>query len=285
MKISVALVWLVFGIVWQSGACQGASNSSNVSLSYQTDYAWLELTRSLPIKLTLFKVEGNVAQKVVGTIDIATNATDVKGGISDQSDTEILHSLDVHFDQHVTGSGVDLDKLKIHLEMTTFKNTSKWELSSLNLEFQGQRTSNCSSGCDLSSSNDIVVAPKPGYTSNPADKVCTKGYTICAPKALAWTCYDQTLQPRVLNETQYVFGISLLGMRLQPFYGVNDTVQRFGYRWDCDPIISIGLWQGLLVSLFFILITIWGFAYLNSALTPTRFDNPKGKSISVPQTE
>lgn len=133
MKISVALVWLVFGIVWQSGACQGASNSSNVSLSYQTDYAWLELTRSLPIKLTLFKVEvidmenprlkavvwvreringkfafnaflkGNVAQKVVGTIDIATNATDVKGGISDQSDTEILHSLDVHFDQHVTG--------------------------------------------------------------------------------------------------------------------------------------------------------------------------------------
>eukprot|EP00094_Tigriopus_californicus_P012461 TCALIF_12046-PA protein Name:"Protein of unknown function" AED:0.55 eAED:0.69 QI:0/0/0/1/0/0/2/0/136 len=114
------------------------------------------------------------------------------------------------------GTGVDLDKLKIHLEITSFKNTSKWELSSMNLEFQGKRTSNCSSSCDLNSSNDIIVAPKPGYTSNPADKICTKGYTICAAKTLAWTCYDQTLQPRVLNETQYVFGISMFGMRLQP---------------------------------------------------------------------
>ena len=39
--------------------------------------------------------------------------------------------------------------------------------------------------------------PMTGYTSNPADAVCARGYAICAPKNLCWTCYDQTLNPKV----------------------------------------------------------------------------------------
>ena len=54
------------------------------------------------------------------------------------------------------------------------------------------------------------------------------------------------------------------------------------YNWDCDPVISIGWWEGLLLSLFFVYIVGWAISYLAAALGPSKFDDPNGPPISVP---
>jgi len=58
-----------------------------------------------------------------------------------------------------------------------------------------------------------------------------------------------------------------------------------GNRWYCGSWLSIGLWVGLLLTLFFAMICYWGFSMLANIQTMDRFDDAKSKGISVPQTE
>lgn len=60
---------------------------------------------------------------------------------------------------------------------------------------------------------------------------------------------------------------------------------RFGYNWDCDPVISVTLWVSLLIPLFLLFVIIWATTMLTSVHTPDKFDNPHGKQIIVPTTE
>ena len=39
---------------------------------------------------------------------------------------------------------------------------------------------------------------------------------------------------------------------------------KFGPEWECGELISIGLWVGILVTLFFATICFWGFSMLAS---------------------
>lgn len=61
--------------------------------------------------------------------------------------------------------------------------------------------------------------------------------------------------------------------------------KKFGPEWDCDIMIPIGLWVGLILSLLFAIVCAYGFSMLASIGTPDRFDDPKGKPIHVPQTD
>ena len=60
---------------------------------------------------------------------------------------------------------------------------------------------------------------------------------------------------------------------------------RFGPEWTCDMFMTIGVWVGLLVTLLFASICVWGFCMLANIQTMDRFDDPRGKSIYVPQTD
>lgn len=120
------------------------------------------------------------------------------------------------------------------------------------------------------------------------------GYKVEAPRGLAWCCLDAgTFRPPAGNTSLGPpgpqaggppprAGVAFPGLRLQVF-----EVERgmFGPDWECGEILSIGLLTGLLVTLGFAIICFWGFSMLANINTMDRFDDPKGPSIYIPNTD
>ncbi|KAM4609571.1 V-type proton ATPase subunit S1 [Discoglossus pictus] len=65
----------------------------------------------------------------------------------------------------------------------------------------------------------------------------------------------------------------------------NVTGMRFSYASDCASFFTPGIWMGLITTLLFVLILTYGLHMLMNLKTMDRFDDPKGPSIAVPQTE
>ena len=72
--------------------------------------------------------------------------------------------------------------------------------------------------------------------------------------------------------------------RIQVYFN-DKKLRNFGPLWFCGVLMPIGLWVGLIVSLFFGFVCFWGFSMLANIQTMDRFDDPKGKQIYVPQTD
>ncbi len=51
--------------------------------------------------------------------------------------------------------------------------------------------------------------------------------------------------------------------------------RRFGYDWDCDPVIPSSLWAILLITLFLAILFGWAVSYIADAKGPDRFDTQK----------
>ena len=117
-------------------------------------------------------------------------------------------------------------------------------------------------------------------------KVSTNyGYKVRASRGLAFACDSPGLFE--LEEAGIggdLKGITFPGMKIQVFFKERN-LRKFGPLWYCGELMPIGLWVGLIVSIFFTLICYWGFSMLASIQTMDRFDDPKGKQIYVPQTD
>lgn len=64
-----------------------------------------------------------------------------------------------------------------------------------------------------------------------------------------------------------------------------DNSGDFSYASDCAGFFSAGIWMGLLTTLIFLLIFVYGLQMIVNLNTMDRFDDPKGPTISVPQSE
>ena len=60
---------------------------------------------------------------------------------------------------------------------------------------------------------------------------------------------------------------------------------RFSYNWDCDPLLPLPVWVGLLVTLLLASILIWAIQMLAALQCPNKWDDPKKPGIQVAQTE
>jgi V-type H+-transporting ATPase S1 subunit len=60
---------------------------------------------------------------------------------------------------------------------------------------------------------------------------------------------------------------------------------RFGYYNDCVGFFSIPIWMGVISSIILIAILLFGVVMLMSIKTMDRFDDPKGKTITVTATD
>ncbi|KAM5145762.1 V-type proton ATPase subunit S1 [Mantella aurantiaca] len=67
--------------------------------------------------------------------------------------------------------------------------------------------------------------------------------------------------------------------------GFNVNSLKFSYASDCAGFFSGGIWMGLVTTLLLVFILTYGLHMVMSLKTMDRFDDPKGPSISVPQTE
>lgn len=63
----------------------------------------------------------------------------------------------------------------------------------------------------------------------------------------------------------------------------NATV--FGDAYDCIGFMSIPIWTGIFVTAILALIMIWGLTMIMDIRTMDRFDDPKGKTITISAQE
>lgn len=76
--------------------------------------------------------------------------------------------------------------------------------------------------------------------------------------------------------------LTITDFQIQAF---NVTGMKFNYASDCSGFFSPGIWMGLITTLLFVFILTYGLHMVMSLKTMDRFDDPKGPSISVPQTD
>jgi len=185
----------------------------------------------------------------------------------------------------ITGSRIDLDKedYRVHIDYKGQKFIGKVngeELTGFELEMNFELVGGTWTLLGLKLIN---VPFNVKFHTLDLSAVTDKGYAIAAPAGLAFSCnYPGNFRSSVGNETTVAAGLKFPQMLLQVF-----EVHRgkFGPEWECGELISIGLWVGILVTLAFATICFWGFSMLASINTMDRFDDPKGKSIYIPQTD
>ncbi|XP_028923503.1 LOW QUALITY PROTEIN: V-type proton ATPase subunit S1 [Ornithorhynchus anatinus] len=76
--------------------------------------------------------------------------------------------------------------------------------------------------------------------------------------------------------------VSIVDFQIQ---GFSVKGENFSYASDCSGFFSPGIWMGLLTSLLMLLVFTYGLHMILSLKTMDRFDDHKGPTISVPQTE
>ncbi|XP_056896066.1 V-type proton ATPase subunit S1-like [Takifugu flavidus] len=113
---------------------------------------------------------------------------------------------------------------------------------------------------------------------------------IYAPAEYSYHCQsvssskdDALLVLSSANQSTSAWRLDFVDFQIQGFGLANGT--NFSYASDCAGFFTPGIWMALLTSLILLLIFIYGVHMIMQLNTMDRFDDPKGPSISVPQTE
>jgi len=189
--------------------------------------------------------------------------------------------LDISFDEEITGdgNGAKLTKAGLTFNITFIEKSGYWTLTQLNATYKGTLEGGAAFNIDES----LDVSSNPGSTLSPADQICGRGHLTCAPKNLCWACDGQVFKSENSR-------LTMPGATLQPIFSGNGTLKengsfKFGYEWDCDPLIPLAVWVGLLLTLVLLTFLYWATDMLVSLQTPNRFDDPRGKPLNVPTSD
>ncbi|XP_063165418.1 V-type proton ATPase subunit S1-like [Candoia aspera] len=112
--------------------------------------------------------------------------------------------------------------------------------------------------------------------------------TIAGPAEYSFHCpmvgtnsrYHVMLIPA--NDTAKNWEVNISDFQIQAFNIENNL---FSYASDCTSFFTPGIWMGLVTSLILLLILTYGIHMIINITTNSRFDDPKGPALSVPQTE
>jgi len=178
-------------------------------------------------------------------------------------------------------------EFKFTMEWGWFANVTRgdyWNLTSAGLTITGKIGDQDTLSADLT--------PRFSYTGKAGDTACTAGYGTCAPVGLCWACNNQALSPTDLADVgadKYTLQWIMPGLSLEPEWGDKVNVSRedfeFSAPWDCDPLLPLPVWVGLLISLFLASILLWAIQMLTALQTPNKWDDPKKPGIQVAQSE
>lgn len=107
-------------------------------------------------------------------------------------------------------------------------------------------------------------------------------YEISAAGGFSYSCSRLTIRsPKATNETLATLSLTFRRFQVQPFESTNPKFKIFADSFDCATWFTIPLWCGLFVTLFFGFIIASAVYMLFDIKTMDRFENPKGKTITV----
>jgi len=195
-------------------------------------------------------------------------------------------SLDISYNKEITANatGAKLTKAQLKFDISFSEKSGYWTLKALTANYKG--SFDASTPFDIQNEALEIGNSNPGATKQPADVICGRGHLTCAPKNLCWACDAQIFKDKI--STGQTSRLTMPGARLQPVFSGNGTLNtpfKFGYEWDCDPLIPLAVWVGLLLSLVLVTFLYWATDMLVSLQTPNRFDDPRGKPLNVPTSD
>ncbi|XP_066039094.1 V-type proton ATPase subunit S1-like [Chamaea fasciata] len=111
---------------------------------------------------------------------------------------------------------------------------------------------------------------------------------ISAPAEYSFHCqlvgasnlYPARLVPS--NDEAKNWDVFISELQIQGFNIINN---QFSYASDCTGFFTPGIWMGLVTSIILLWILTYGIHMIMQLTTNSRFDDPKGPALSVPQTE
>ncbi|XP_037298974.1 LOW QUALITY PROTEIN: V-type proton ATPase subunit S1 [Manduca sexta] len=87
-----------------------------------------------------------------------------------------------------------------------------------------------------------------------------------------------------VNEST-VYTVSFEDMKIQPFFASSNESQPFGDSFNCVGFFSAPIWAGLFVVFILLAIMFYGVMMMMDIRTMDRFDDPKGKTITINAAE
>ncbi|XP_009085032.4 V-type proton ATPase subunit S1 [Serinus canaria] len=113
---------------------------------------------------------------------------------------------------------------------------------------------------------------------------------ISAPAEYSFHCqlvgtsnlYPARLDRDPSNNEAKNWDVFISKLQIQGFNIINN---QFSYASDCTGFFTPGIWMGLVTSVILLWILTYGIHMIMQLTTNSRFDDPKGPALSVPQTE
>jgi len=112
-------------------------------------------------------------------------------------------------------------------------------------------------------------------------------YDITTPYGFCYHCTPnlRLLSAVVASETGNItkrIHFETNGFQLQPYKIRN---YKFGDWYDCQGFFTAGIWAAILIGLVLAMMLAWAVSMLADVKSPDRFDDPKGKTITVTATD
>ncbi|XP_064488106.1 V-type proton ATPase subunit S1-like [Ornithodoros turicata] len=102
------------------------------------------------------------------------------------------------------------------------------------------------------------------------------------PANFSYSCGDSSFRQRNVTKEPH---LQLTFTKLQVELFPNSTDAPFSESYDCSGFFTMPVWMGLLVILLYLVILGVGIFFLHDIRTNDRFDDPKGKTITVTATD
>ncbi|XP_043646698.1 V-type proton ATPase subunit S1 [Drosophila teissieri] len=103
---------------------------------------------------------------------------------------------------------------------------------------------------------------------------------VNAPTTFSYSCGNLTLESTAVNNMYNT--LSFKSLQLQaPFDGSYKADFAFGDSWDCVGFVTPGILMGLFVVALLLVIMFVGVCWMMDINTMDRFDDPKGKTITI----
>ncbi|XP_046561178.1 V-type proton ATPase subunit S1-like [Haliotis rubra] len=150
------------------------------------------------------------------------------------------------------------DHFQVMFKFTAVKNVDRWTAVNFTL-----------SVTNTSSNSEVIVDEQ---------DMSLKDTEMAMPPIFSYHCSDLTLYPmNKTNDKEYAL-LKFDGLQFQPFGVRND---QFSEAWDCVGFFTTPILMGLVPVGIFTVILFMGMYMISQLSTMDRFDDPKGKTITV----
>ncbi|KAK6177180.1 hypothetical protein SNE40_015336 [Patella caerulea] len=108
-----------------------------------------------------------------------------------------------------------------------------------------------------------------------------KSLDLNFPLLFSYHCSGFNVKQSNRTKDGSYFQLSIDGLQFQVFGLPGQPRDQFGDAWDCVPFFTTAIWMALFYALIFIVILYFGIYMMFNLSTMDRFDDPKGKTITV----